>query len=82
MIYTAQKIASQLTPAPTPTPTPQANFLNLPNLSGLQNILGALPGSQVCSRPGNIIQTCAPRTQNLPVLQPGHLIQKCTILHE
>ena len=52
LINTAQKIASQLTPAPTPTPTPQANFLNLPNIGNLQNLLGALPGNQVCDRPG------------------------------
>ena len=52
LINTAQKIASQLTPAPTPTPTPQANFLNLPNIGNLQNLLGALPGNQVCARPG------------------------------
>lgn len=47
LFNTAQKIASQLTPAtpvPTPGPTPQANFLNLPNIN-LQNILGALPGA-------------------------------------
>ena len=53
LINTAQKIASQLTPAPTPTPTPQANFLNLPNIGNLQNLLGALPGNQVCVQSGN-----------------------------
>ena len=60
LINTAQKIASQLTPAPTPTPTSQANFLNLPNLN-LQGLLGALPGSQVCARSGNIVLACLPR---------------------
>ena len=40
-------------PAPTPTPTPQANFLNLPNIGNLQNLLGALPGNQVCVQSGN-----------------------------
>ena len=47
LFNTAQKIASQLSPAtpvPTPGATPQANFLNLPNIN-LQGILGALPGA-------------------------------------
>ena len=69
LINTAQKIASQLTPAPTPTPTPQANFLNLPNLGNLQGLLGALPGNQVCA-------SRAPSSES-PVLQPGHGMPQC-----